>query len=150
MVPTMNLPHEMRVTDLSERVQHALEEFAALEPTRYALAHWLTGAYRGTLVTRGNHDWPVVLRVTTEVKSVIAEAKAALGRAREAASSLDGAFIESLPARVHVVRVKDADGQIGFAPIDVRGASLSARALSVLLADYLMRPEAYVDDTCAA
>src|SRR6185312_14362548 len=131
MVPTMSLPSGTRVCDVSEHVQRALEELEALEPTRYALAHWVTGAYRATLVTGSGRECPVVLRVTTEVKSVIAEAKGAVAVAREAARSGDGGFIASLPARVHVVRVKDADGNVGFAPIDVHGASLTARALSV-------------------
>lgn len=150
MVPTMSLQDGLSVHDVSECVRRALEEFDAVEPTRYSLAHWVTGSYRATLVVGAGQHWPVVLRVTSDVESVVAEAKAALERAREAARTLDGELIETLPPRVHVVRIKDADGNVGFAPIDVRGASLTARALSVLLADYLMRPEAYLDGTRAA
>jgi hypothetical protein len=64
---------------------------------------------------------------------------------RRAARSLDENFADVLPQHVRVVRAHDATGRAGFAPVDVRGASLSARALSVLLADYLMRPHDYVD-----
>jgi len=46
--------------------------------------------------------------------------------------------------------VKDENGEIGFAPIEVQGASLTARGLALLLADYLTCPEAYVDDERAA
>jgi hypothetical protein len=84
------------------------------------------------------------------VEVVIAEARRALAEARIAARRLDGAFVERLPARVHVVRIRDEWGQTGFAPLDVLGAPLIARLLSLLLADYLMRPEAYGDGERAA
>ena len=144
MVPTMVLPPGTRVLDVSQRVRAALEQFDALEPTKYDLAHWVTGPYRRTLVVGGQDHWPLALRVASDVPAVVAEARAALARAREATRSLDGGLIELLPDRVHVVRVRDGWDSLGFAPIDVRGATLAHRVLSVLLADYLMRPEAYV------
>lgn len=145
MVPTIVLREETSVRDLGARIQSALDEFDALEPTKYALAHWLTNAYRGALALGEQEHWPVVIRSTAwDVKIDIIEAQAALARARAAASAVDGEFIASLPPRVDVARVKDASGANGFAPIDVRGAPLSERVLSLLLADYLTRPEAYV------
>lgn len=149
MVPTMNLPEGMRVSDLSARLQCALEELDSIEPTRYALAHWMTGAYRATLEGGGGQRWPFVLPLPTEIASMLDEAKAAVARAREAARSLDGRIVDALPDRVHVVRVKDASGATGFAPIDVKHATLKERVLSVLLADYLMHPEAYVAEARA-
>lgn len=150
MVPTMQLQRGTRAIDVSDRICDALSEFDTLEPNRYALAHWLAHAYRSTLVVGARDQWPFTLRVTSSVDVVIAEARRALAEVRKAARTLDGAFVEKLPPRVHVVRIRDEWGQTGFAPIDVRGASLTARVLSLLLADYLTRPEAYVDRERAA
>ena len=150
MVPTMPLPRGMRVIDVSDRIRDALAEFDLLETNRYALAHWLSHAYRNTLVVGPRDQSPFTLHVTSSVEVVIAEARRALAESRAAARRLDGAFIERLPARVHVVRIRDDWGETGFGPIDVRGATLTARVLSLLLADYLMRPEAYIDEERAA
>ena len=150
MVPTMPLQQGMRVLDVCDRIEDALAEFDRLEPNRYALADWLAHAYRSTLVATPRDQTPFTLRVTSSVEVVIAEARRELAAARAAARRLDGTFTDRLPARVHVVRIRDDEGDIGFAPIDVRGATLGARVLSLLLADYLMRPEAYVDGERAA
>jgi hypothetical protein len=150
MLPTMTLPSAILVADVADRVREALDELERLEPHKYALAHWLAHAYRGALVVGARESWPLTLRVSSDVGVVILEAQRALAHMRTMARRLDGAFVDRLPERVHVVRVKDRAGQLGFAPIDVRGASLAARGLALLLADYLARPEDYVDDERAA
>lgn len=149
MLPTMTLPAGVHVRDVATRVRDALAEFDAMEPTKYALAHWLAGAYRNALVDQ-RHHWPFTLRMTSDVEVAVPQAQRVLAETRDAARLLDGRFIERLPPRVHVVRVRDEDGLLGFAPLDVRGAPLVARALSLFLADYLMRPEGYVHDERAA
>ena len=146
----MTLPSGLLVPDVAERVRDALHELERLEPNKYALADWLTRHYRRALVVGAREDWPFTLRVSSEVGVVILEAQRAIVHVRAAASRLDGDFIAKLPPRVHVVRVKDEKGNTGFAPIDVRGASLTARGLALLLADYLTRPEDCVDDERAA
>ena len=146
MVPTMPLHHGVRVIDVHDRIKGALEEFDRLEPNRYALADWLAHAYRCTLVAAPSDTSPFTLRVTSSVEVVIAEARRELEAARAAARRSGAAFIDRLPGRVHVIRVRDEEGEIGFAPIDIRGATLGARVLSLLLADYLMCPETYADD----
>jgi len=152
MLPTMTLPAGVHVRDVAARVRDALDEFDRMEPTKYALAHWLTGAYRNALVVGNRDHWPFTLHMTSDIELAVPQAQRTLLDTREAARRLDGRFIERLPPRVHVVRVRDEDGLIGFAPIDVRGAPIVARALSIFLADYLMRPEGYVrtDDERAA
>jgi hypothetical protein len=150
MLPTMNLPAGVHVRDVAARVRSALVEFETMEPTKYALAHWLTGAYRNALVVGNRDHWPFTLRMTSDIESAVPHAQRILAETREASRQLDGRFIERLPPRVHVVRVRSEDGLLGFAPIDVRGAPIVARALSLFLADYLMRPEGYVDDERAA
>lgn len=149
MLPTLTLPDGVRVPDVATRVRDALEEFGAMDPSKYALAHWLNCAYRSALV--GPHgDLPFILRMTSDVEAAVPHAQRVLAETRIAARQMDGRFIERLPPRVHVVRVRDDEGTLGFAPIDVRGAPIVARALSLFLADYLMRPEGYVDDERAA
>ena len=150
MIPTMPLPRGVRAIDVSDRVCDALDEFDTLEPNKYALAHWLSHAYRNTLVVGACDQRLFTLRVTSTVEVVIAEARRALAEARSAACRLDGAFIDKLPSHVHVVRVRDAWGETGFAPLDRHGSTLTARVLSLLVADYLMRPEAYADGERAA
>jgi hypothetical protein len=54
-----------------------------------------------------------------------------------------GPFSLRMSQPVDVARVYDEDGERGFAPIDLPGATLGARALSLLLAHYLTRPHAY-------
>lgn len=148
MLPTMTLPAGVCVRDVAERVRAALDELDAMEPTKYALAHWLNGAYRDALVGLGG-DLPFTLRMTTDVEAAVPHAQRVLAETRCAARQMDGRFLERLPPRVHVVRVRDDEG-FGFAPIDVRGAPLVARALSLFLADYLMHPERYAGDERAA
>ena len=145
MLPTMTLPVDVHVRDVAVRVRAALSEFDAMEPTKYALAHWLTGAYRVSLVVGPRDHWPFTLRMTSDVEAAVPHAQRIVAETKLAARQLDGRFIERLPQRVHVVRVRDEGSLFGFAPIDVRGAPLVARALSLFLADYLMRPEGYVD-----
>ncbi len=148
MVPTMTLPLGTHVLEIGARVRSALEALEALEPTRYALADWLKADYRRALVLGSGEAWPVVVHVTSDLPVIVAEAQAAIARAKQSARA--GKLLETLPMRVHVLRVRDESGATGFAPIDVRGASLTARALALLLADYLMRPEAYAPGSRAA
>jgi hypothetical protein len=147
MVPTLTLPRGVTVDDAADRCRLALEELEALEPTRYALAHWLSTAYRNALVV--GPCWPFTLRTSSPVEAAIKDAKRQLAETRVAARTIDDDFVARLPQRVHIVRLRDEHGDHGLGPIDVRGASLAVRGLSLFLADYLMRPEWYVDSTAA-
>lgn len=150
MIPTIHLPAGVRVVDVRARVREALEELVAMEPTRYALAHWLAGSYRRALSVAGRDPWPLTIHTPTAAEIAIVHAQRALADARAAACRLEGELVDKLPRRVQVARVRDDDGELGFVPIDVKGATLETRALSLLVADFVMRPEAYDDDTRAA
>ena len=150
MIPTLPLPAGVRVIEVSRRVRDALEELATMEPTRYALAHWLAGAYRRALSVAGRDPWPLTVHAPTQLEVAIERAQLAVLEACGAARTLDERFVERLPARVHVARARDESGALGFVPIDVKGATLEARALSLVVADFFMRPEAYAGDTRAA
>ena len=144
----MTLQEGRSVADVMRAVSNALDELLDLEPNKYALGHWLYGAYRGALASQAS--CPFSLRLSADVATTIRDAQAALRRARDAAALADDRFIGTMPARVHVVRIRDAMGHDGFAPLDVPGASLAARALSLLLADYLTRPERYAEHALEA
>lgn len=148
MTPTIILSAGRTVTSVARSVSYALEDFGRLEPTKYALGHWLYGAYRAALV--GHASQPFSLRIATDVGLAIRDAQNALRRASVAACAADDRFIGALPPRVHVVRIRDDQGTDGFAPMDVPAASLAARTLSLLLADYLTHPERYADGHRAA
>jgi hypothetical protein len=147
---TVALPQGIFVADVHDRVRDALYELERLEPNRYALAHWLAHPFRRALVVGARESGPCILRVSSDVGVVILEAQRALANMRAMARRLDGAFVAKLPPRVHVVRVKDETGDVGFAPIDVPDAPLTARGLALLLADYLTCPEDFADDERAA
>ncbi len=101
-------------------------------------------SYRAALVNPSEHS-PFALRVTSSVDITIEAVKRLLQTLHEEAC-VDSDFVSRLPARVHIVRIRDTDGDTGFGPIDVRGASLEARGLSLFLSHYLTRPEAYLVD----
>ncbi len=122
-------------------VQGALDELARLETNKYALADWLNGPYRAALALP--HPGPFSLRMSQAVDVAIRDAQTRLASARDAAISDGQRFASTLPELVHVVRVYDEGGEKGFAPIDLPGATLTARALSLLLAHYLTRPSEY-------
>jgi hypothetical protein len=143
MTPIVMLPEGRTVDDVARAVSFALRELLRLEPSKYALGHWLYGAYRAALV--GHASQPFSLRTAGDVEHTIQDAQNALRRARVAASAPGDRFAASLPPRVHVVRIRDDAGDEGFAPMDVPGSPLAARALSLLLADYLTCPESYED-----
>ncbi len=123
------------------RVVDALDALARLEPNKYALADWLKCAWRSALVLP--HPGPFSLRVSTDVDVAIRAAQDQLATAREAACAAGERFLSTLPNLVNVVRVYDSAGGKAFAPLDLPGATLAARGLSLLLAHYLTRPSDY-------
>ena len=120
----------------------ALEEFASLEPTPHALGRWLSTRYRAALA--GACEQFFTLRDTSSIECAIEDAQRELACMRKEARRPGSDFIANLPQRVNIVRVRDSDGKLGFAPSDAPGMSLTARVLSIFLADFLARPEHYV------
>jgi hypothetical protein len=123
------------------RVLDALDALAHLEPNKYALADWLNRAWRLALVLP--HPGPFSVRMSTDVDVAIRAAQDQLATAREAACADGDRFLATLPDLVNVVRVYDSEGGKAFAPLDLPGATLGARGLSLLLAHYLTRPSDY-------
>ncbi len=134
----------MTVADAIARCRTALDELTNLEVSQFALAHWLCTSYRNALVVGPREHWPFTLRLASSLEAALHDAKREIARARQAARTVAGNVADHLPPRVHIVRVRDHEGTFGFAPIDVRGATLAARGLSLFAAEYLTCPQSYV------
>jgi hypothetical protein len=146
MIRIVKLPHTATVGGASQACRRALDEFASLPPTRAALEGWLEGAYRPALVEGGEH-WPTTANLAADLERTILDAQAQLAQMRREARNPGVEFVAEFPTRVDIARIRDAQGNLGFAPVDARGATLAARVLSLFLADYLTRPEQYLTAT---
>lgn len=152
MRPSIKLPAGRTVLDVADASRVALEQFLALDPLdKLALSQWLIGPYR-----RATSDAPKRVhragsgefQQVAQLASIVSNAQVILDQAIAAAST-PGAegLLALLPPTVDVVPVHDAYGARGFAPMDVTHAKLAVRLLSLLLADYLTRPDDYVAKT---
>lgn len=142
MLPTVSLPLGVTVLQSAAACRVALEEFASLDPTPHALGRWLSTRYRAALA--GACEQFFTLRDSSSIECAIEDAQRELACMRKEARRPGSDFIANLPQRVNIVRVRDGEGRLGFAPTDVPGMSLTARVLSIFLADFLARPEHYV------
>ncbi len=146
MIRIVKLPHDATVGGASHACRRAIDEFASLRPTRPALEGWLESSYRRALVEGGDH-WPTTSNLTTDLERTILDAQARLAQLQREARNPGVEFVSEFPTRVDIARIRDEQGNLGFAPIDARGATLAARVLSLFLADYLTRPEQYLTAT---
>ena len=149
MRPSLKLPQGKTVLDVADAARDALEDFLALDPNdKLALSQWLIGPYRRAVGfapkrfhTPSSHTHVEQLALST----VVSNAQAVLDQAIDGASE-PGAerLLQLIPESVDVVPVHDAFGGRGYAPQDLAHAKLSTRLLTLLLADYLTRPDDYV------
>lgn len=139
MLVTVKL-HGVTVEEAAAHCRRALDEFAQLPPSYFALHRWLTTSYRRALVG----DVRDALETPAPAPVVVTSAQCQLAYVRRLAR--DGRDLASeLPPRVYLARIEDEAGRHGFAPVDAHGgAPLGPRVLSLFFADYLMRPEHYV------
>jgi hypothetical protein len=151
MRPSLELPRSTTVEDVANAARAALGEFLDLDPhDKFALSKWLVGPYRRATsygprrITPAPHEHATVSHAS--VSSVVEHAQD-LTRAAVAAAERPGAdgLLALMPAVVDVIPVHDVYGGHGFAPVDAAHAHLDARALALLLADYLSRPDEYVE-----
>jgi len=151
MRPSVQLPRGTTVLQAADATRAALDEFLELYPNdKFALSNWLIGSYRKA-TSYGPRRAPPALQPdrpssAPPVSMVISHAQAITRAALQAAAKpgADG-LLSLMPAVVDVIPVHDMYGGHGFAAIDQPNAKLDARALSLLLADYLTRPDEYVD-----
>ena len=83
--------------------------------------------------------------MSSAVDVAIRDAQTQLRAARESRVQRRRRFVATLPSRVHTsCACTTRTGERGFAPIDLPGATLAARVLSLLLAHYLTRPNEFL------
>ncbi len=146
MIRIVSLPRGTTVREASCACRRALDEFASLPPTRAALDAWLATSYRRALVDASD-DWATTPHVPINLEPTIVEVQLQLALMRREAANPGVEFVSEFPTRVEIARIRDAHGDLGFAPVGARGATLGARVLSLFLADYLTRPEHYLTAT---
>lgn len=156
--PTLHLPGSVTVTDVADACRSALCQFLALTSgEKRALSEWLVGPYaratsyvprrRPTSIPPASSRRPEAVplsqpeRIEDLVVTSQRDAHATIAAALQGGSE---ALVERLPSLVHVHRVEDAFGAHGFAPIDAPRMRLNDRVLSLILADFLTRPDDFM------
>lgn len=142
MITIITLPRGVTVGEVGRTTRRALDAFGEVRHERISLEHWLTVWYRPSVV--GTHQFPFAIPYEDDVPAMIASAQSRVMIMREQARDPAGDFVEELPTRVNIARVKDAQGAVGFAHIDVPNTPLYERVLALFLADYLTTPEQYI------
>ena len=148
MSASLKLSVGRTVLDVADASRFAFEQFLDLDPhDKLTLTSWLVGPYR-----RAMADVPRRTRTLGhgevepyELSTIVSDAQTLLAQAIDAAGK-PGAepLLAMLPATgIEVIPVVDSYGAHGFAPMDVGHTKLGARVLSLLVADYLTRPEDY-------
>ena len=142
MITIITLPRGVTVAEVARATRRALDTFGDIERERISLEHWLTVWYRPSVV--GAHHFPFAIPYEDDVPAMIAHVQSRLLVMSEQARDPAGDFVEELPTRVNIARVRDAHGAVGFAHIDVPNTPLYERVLALFLADYLSAPEQYI------
>lgn len=148
--PAVQLHPGMSVHDVADASRAAIDEFLALDPhdTR-GLSRWFAGTYRtavsfaGRRTGSGTHvraaQPPIPEIVSSAQEELRAAMKATVKRGAEG-------LVAAMPAVVDVIPVRDVFGAHGFAPLNPSCSRLAIRVLTLLVAHYLTRPDAYLSD----
>lgn len=134
------------VTDVADASRDALHAFVVMPPRARELGEWLAGPYaHATSFVLGANPTVLTPRGEWTTAEVITRAQAVIAKAIDASTS-PGAdeLVRSLPPVVHVRPVVDVYLARGFAPFDQPRATLVDRALSLLVGDYLTRPDDFL------
>jgi hypothetical protein len=138
-------PH-LSVLDVADDARAALAAFLALEPDRTSLVAWLVGphahALRGT-----NGRNPVNVEALPPDRLLFDVVRLAQHAGRDLSMTVATGGVEALVGRlpnvVDVVRVVDVFDARGFAPRGSEGIALTARIVSLIVADVLTRPDQF-------
>lgn len=142
MITIITLPRGVTVGEIARATRRALDQFGNIEPERISLEHWLTVWYRPSVASA--HQFPFTIPYDEDIPAMINRVQSRLIIMSEQARDPAGDFVEELPTRVNIARVRDAHGAVGFAHIDVPNTPLYERVLALFLADYLSAPEQYI------
>jgi hypothetical protein len=131
------------IGDVANACREALAELLVLEDE--GIERWLAGSYRRALILPSRQSSPAFPGHSTLPPPSLFEAKRYI-RESIALAQRPGSdeFIASLPATLPIARVHDAFGGSGAAPIDMAGATLVTRGISLVVAAYLCRPEDFL------
>jgi hypothetical protein len=139
--PSVPLPAAVGIAQALDASRVALCALLVLRPEPLDLKDWLAGPYyqaarfAGKLSSIGGCQGD---------PSDIVDAQKRTARIIEVAGRGGDALVKLLPAVVHIRPAHDRFGGRGFVPLDVRGAPLFDRALSLALADYFTRPDDFL------
>jgi hypothetical protein len=150
MAGVFRLPLGITVMDVADASHDAIDRFLRMAPTKLDLATWLRGSYR-----RATSFVPQSLRsltpaehplAATDIADVIHHAQCAARQAIGATLS-PGAegLARSLPPVLKLAEIVDVHHATGFAAVDVP-CCLADRVLALIVAEYLTRPEEFIDD----
>ncbi|HEY2369637.1 MAG TPA: hypothetical protein VGH87_24730 [Polyangiaceae bacterium] len=142
MITIITLPRGVTVGEIARATRRALATFGDLRPERISLEHWLTVWYRPSVVAA--RSFPFAIPYEDDIPSMIEHVQSRLVVLSKQARHPAGDFVEELPTRVNIARVRDAHGAVGFAHVDLPSTSLYERVLALFLADYLSAPEQYL------
>jgi len=152
--PSLALQGGLAVSQAAEVSRNGVRAFLALTPDKRALSEWLLGPYQeATAFAARRHGHPRPDSVPPSatplqgVEELVGAAKAAVREAVRAALGPRGSedLIRLLPPVVHVAQVHDVYGGHGFVPMDVARTKLTDRVLSLVVADYLTRPDDFAE-----
>lgn len=147
--PMLHLERSVTVTDVADAARSALADFMGMPPEKRDLSEWLVGSYaRATrFVPRRPHSLPPPgSRPPPSQSEQIEDLVVAAKRDGQSiiTAAVDGgaeALVQRLPSVVPIMRVEDAFGGHGFAPLDGPRLRLADRVLSLIVADFLTRPD---------
>ncbi len=137
------------VLDIADRAKDALYEFLTEAPSwnKRGLVRWLTGPYDAAVIASGPVLVPVKQGAVSEeqTRAIVKD-----GHEKISATLADLAWARSVDIGTWaleeelVVRIRDARGGFGFAPLHRPGLALYSRLLGLFATDYLVRPLDYV------
>ncbi len=139
--PSLLLPGTVGISQALDEARHALCSLLKMEPDPRHLERWLIGAYHDatSFCPRSAAALP-----TTETPQTILEAQRNTARIIQAAAEGAEALVELLPPIVSARAAHDRFGGRGFVPFDALGSSLFDKAVALVMADYLTRPDDFL------
>lgn len=150
MATVFRLPVGLTVMNVADASHEAVERFLWMPASKVELVMWLRGCYR-----RATSFVPHSLRSLTpreqpladdDISDVIHHAQCA-ARQAIAATLSPGAegLARTLPPVLKLAEISDHHGGAGYAAVD-QPCCLADRVLALIVAEYLTRPEEFVDN----
>jgi hypothetical protein len=153
--PSLALSGGLDVSHAAEVCRSAVRAFLGMSSDKRALSAWLLGPYqdatafaprRNSHTIQARHDSVPPSGPLQGVEDLVGDAKRAVRHAVHTALGPEGSegLIRLLPPVVHVTAAHDVYGGHGFVPMDIARTKLTDRVLSLVVADYLTRPDDFV------